>query len=148
MIHPMIEHVEAEFRKPTTPEFQIGDTVAVHVKIVEGDKERVQAFNGVVIARSGRGLTETFKVRRIVGNEGVERTFQVHSPLITRIEVQRSGKTRRAKLYFLRDRVGKKRKLREDRSTRATMTTATTTRTRGGKQSTAAEPNAAAAAAK
>lgn len=145
MIHPMIEHVEAEFRKPTTPEFQIGDTVAVHVKIVEGDKERVQAFNGVVIARSGRGLTETFKVRRIVGNEGVERTFQVHSPLITRIEVQRSGKTRRAKLYFLRDRVGKKRKLREDRSTRATTTTATA-RTRGAKQSKAAEPNAAAAA--
>lgn len=141
MIHPMIEHVEAEFRKPTTPEFQIGDTVAVHVKIVEGDKERVQAFNGVVIARSGRGLTETFKVRRIVANEGVERTFLVHSPLITRIEVQRSGKTRRAKLYFLRDRVGKKRKLREDRTARAT-----TTRQRG-ERAESNEPDTAAAAA-
>jgi large subunit ribosomal protein L19 len=99
-----------------------------------------------VIARSGRGLTETFKVRRIVANEGVERTFQVHSPLITRIEVQRSGKTRRAKLYFLRERVGKQRKLREDRTTRAT-----TTRQRGTSQpnaNDAAEPNAAAAAAK
>lgn len=120
MIHPMIEHVESKFRKPTTPEFQVGDTVAVHVKIVEGDRERIQAFTGVVIGRAGRGLTETFKVRRIVANEGVERTFLVHSPMIMSIEVQRSGKVRRAKLYYLRDRVGKSRKLKEDRRQRAT----------------------------
>jgi len=122
MSHPLIDIVESEYRKPTTPEFRIGDTVTVHVKIVEGDKERVQPFTGVVIARKGRGLTETFTVRRIVANEGVERTFLVHSPMITRIEVTRSGRTRRAKLYFLRQRVGKARKLREDRSSKATAT--------------------------
>ena len=118
VMHPLMDIVESEYRKPTTPGFRIGDTVTVHVKIIEGEKERVQAFNGVVIARKGRGLTETFVVRRIVANEGVERTFLVHSPMVTGIEVVRSGKVRRAKLYYLRGRVGKARKLREARTKR------------------------------
>lgn len=87
--------------------FNIGDTVDVHVKIVEGEKERVQIFTGIVISRKGSKLNESFTVRRLVGNEGVERVFPLHSPAIDKIEVKKSGKVRRAKLYYLRDRVGK-----------------------------------------
>jgi len=87
--------------------FRIGDTVDVHVKIIEGEKERIQLFNGIVIARKGSGVNEAFTVRRLVGNEGVERVFPLHSPSIDKIEVKKSGKVRRAKLYYLRDRVGK-----------------------------------------
>ena len=115
MKYSLIEAAEEGSRRADIPEFRIGDTVAVEVKIVEGDKERVQAFIGVVIARRGRGMAETFTVRRIVNNEGVERVFPVHSPKIMGIKVVRSGKVRRAKLYFLRHRVGKARKLRERR---------------------------------
>ena len=93
--------------------FQIGDTVAVHQRILEGAKERVQVFEGVVIARKGEGLQEMFTVRRIVQGEGVERQFPLHSPKIAKIEVKRTGKVRRAKLYYLRDRVGKATRLRE-----------------------------------
>ena len=93
--------------------FQIGDTVDVHVKIVEGEKERIQIFTGIVIARKGSLLDESFTVRRLVGNEGVERMFPLHSPAIDKIEVKKSGKTRRAKLYYLRDRVGKATRLVE-----------------------------------
>jgi large subunit ribosomal protein L19 len=100
--------------KADLPEFRIGDTVDVSVKIVEGDKERIQTFSGVVISRRGRGISETFTVRRIVNNEGVERTFPVHSPKVTAIEVARGGKVRRAKLYFLRQRVGKARRLKDE----------------------------------
>lgn len=117
-MHPLIDRIESEYRKPTTPEFRIGDTVTIHVKIIEGEKERIQAFTGVVIARKGRGLSETFVVRRIVANEGVERTFLVHSPMITGMEVVRLGRVRRAKLYYLRERVGKARKVREARGKR------------------------------
>lgn len=97
------------------PEFEIGDTVDVHTRILEGNKERIQIFSGVVIARSGSGSREMFMVRRIVNNEGVERKFPVHSPKIAKIEVKRSSIVRRAKLYYLRDRVGKATRLKERR---------------------------------
>jgi large subunit ribosomal protein L19 len=93
--------------------FTIGDQVDVHQRILEGEKERTQIFTGVVIARKGSGLRETFVVRRIVQSEGVERTFPVHSPKIAKVEVKRTGAVRRAKLYYLRDRVGKATRLRE-----------------------------------
>ncbi len=95
------------------PTFDIGDTVDVHVRILEGNKERVQVFNGTVIARRGEGVREMFTVRRIVQGEGVERIFPVNSPKIARVEVKRSGRARRAKLFYLRDRVGKATKLKE-----------------------------------
>ena len=97
------------------PEFEIGDTVDVHTRILEGNKERIQVFSGVVIARNGSGSREMFTVRRIVNNEGVERKFPVHSPKIAKVEVKRSAVVRRAKLYYLRDRVGKATRLRERR---------------------------------
>lgn len=109
----LIEKVESAHYRPTKLSFKIGDTVDVSVKIVEGNKERVQVFNGVVIARSGRGINETFTVRRIVNNEGVERTFPVNSPSVVGVKVIRSGFTRRSKLYFLRGRTGKAVRLRE-----------------------------------
>lgn len=110
-----IELVDAKYKRKEPPQFHVGDTVNMHINIREGDKQRVQIFNGVVIARKGAGTGETFTVRRIVANEGVERIFLVHSPSIVKVEVVRSGKVRRAKLYFLRDRVGKSRRLREKR---------------------------------
>ncbi len=106
--------VESSMKKDV-PEFNVGDTVKVHVRIVEGDKERVQLFAGTVIGRKGSGIHETFTVRRIVNNEGLERVFPLHSPKVADVEVVRRGKTRRAKLYFLRDRVGKSTRLKEVR---------------------------------
>ncbi len=97
------------------PEFQPGDTLKVHVKVVEGNKERVQVFQGVVIARQGGGLQETFTVRKVSYGVGVERTFPVHSPIVDHIEVVSRGDVRRAKLYYLRDRVGKAAKVKEKR---------------------------------
>jgi large subunit ribosomal protein L19 len=102
--------------KQDVPDFEIGDTVNVSVRIVEGDKERVQVFNGTVIGRRGSGISETFMVRRIVNNEGVERTFPIHSPRVSGIEVVSKGKTRRAKLYYLRNRIGKATRLKERRN--------------------------------
>ncbi len=101
------------YMKTDVPAFGVGDTVNVSVRIVEGEKERVQVFNGVVIRRSGNGISETFTVRRIVNKQGVERTFPLHSPKVADVSVVRSGKTRRAKLYFLRDRVGKATRLKQ-----------------------------------
>lgn len=115
MSHKILAHVEASSLKPEPATFAIGDTVDVHTRILEGEKERVQIFNGVVIARSGSGSREMFTVRRIVAGEGVERKFPLHSPKIAKIEVKRSGVSRRAKLYYLRDRVGKAVRLREKR---------------------------------
>ena len=115
MSQQLLQLVEKTSLKPEIPEFRIGDTVDVHTRILEGEKERIQIFNGVVIARSGSGTREMFVVRRIVGGEGVERKFPLHSPKIAKIEVKRSGVVRRAKLYFLRDRVGKAVRLRERR---------------------------------
>jgi len=108
----LIEIAEQPDLKAQPPQFEIGDTVTVWVKIVEGNRERVQPFTGTVIARRGRGINEMFTVRRIVDNEGVERVFPVHSPNIVKVDVLRHGVVRRAKLYFLRDRIGKARRLR------------------------------------
>jgi len=103
----LLDAVESKSLKQQIPHFEIGDTVDVRCSIKEGDKERVQVFTGTVIARKGRGINETFTVRRIVDNEGVERIFPLHSPNVLDIRPVRSGKTRRAKLYYLRQRTGK-----------------------------------------
>ena len=115
MSQKILSRVEASSLKPSVAPFAIGDTVDVHTRILEGEKERVQIFNGVVIARSGSGSREMFTVRRIVAGEGVERKFPLHSPKIAKVEVKRSGVSRRAKLYYLRDRTGKSTRLRERR---------------------------------
>ncbi len=99
--------------KQELPQFDIGDTVGIHCHIVEGEKQRVQIFTGTVIGRRGSGISETFTVRRIVNGEGVERTFPLHSPRLGQVDVVRHGKVRRAKLYFLRDRIGKATRLKE-----------------------------------
>lgn len=117
MSNAIMQLVEKTALKENPPQFDIGDTVDVHTRILEGAKERIQVFTGVVIARSGSGSKEMFMVRRIVGGEGVERKFPVHSPRIDKVEVKRSGVTRRAKLYFLRERVGKAVRLKERRRT-------------------------------
>ena len=109
----LIRQAEVGSLQDNPPEFEIGDTVDVHTRILEGDKERVQVFTGVVIARRGGGTRETFTVRRIVAGEGVERIFPVHSPKIAKLEVKRHGKVRRSKLFYLRERVGKKTRLTE-----------------------------------
>jgi large subunit ribosomal protein L19 len=115
MRNRIIESLEQEHYRKDAPKFEIGDTVSVGVKIIEGSKERVQPFVGTVIAIHGKGMNQTFTVRRIVANEGVERIFPMQSPRVVGVEVIRHGKVRRAKLYYLRDRVGKSRKLRERR---------------------------------
>ena len=111
----IIDVVEKESMKEKVPQFKIGDLVDVHVKTIEGDKERIQIFNGMVIKRKGSGPRETFTVRRVVQGEGVERIFPVHSPNVTDVKVKKSHKTRRAKLYFLRDKKGKGARLKEIR---------------------------------
>jgi large subunit ribosomal protein L19 len=102
-----------------TPKFEIGDTVDVHTKILEGEKERIQVFSGVVIAKSGSGSREMFTVRRIVAGQGVERKFPIHSPKIAKVDVKRSAVVRRAKLYYMRERSGKATRLRERRTDQA-----------------------------
>ena len=113
MTNKILEQVEQAYLKKDIPQFSVGDTVDVHTRIVEGDKERIQVFSGTVIMKKGRGINETFTVRRIVNNEGVERIFPLHSPFISKVVVKRGGETRRAKLFYLRDRVGKAVKLTE-----------------------------------
>jgi len=108
-----LRRIEQAFSREDLPVFKVGDTVDIHVRIREGDKERVQIFNGTVIRRKGGGMSATYTVRRIVNGQGVERTFPLHSPHVLKVEVKRSGKTRRAKLYFLRDRTGKATRLKE-----------------------------------
>ena len=117
----LLAKVEKSSLKEAVGKFDIGDTVDVHTRILEGEKERIQIFNGVVIARAGSGSRETFTVRRIVQGEGVERKFPLHSPRIATVEVKRSGVVRRAKLYFLRDRIGKAVRLRERRTDTRTV---------------------------
>ena len=113
----LVESVVADQLKPEAdfPVFSVGDTINVHVRIIEGEKERIQVFQGVLIAQRGRGINRMITVRRIVANEGVERIFPLHSARIAKIEVVRRGDARRAKLYFLRDRIGKSRRLRDQR---------------------------------
>ena len=109
----IIEAIDQESLKPTLPEFAVGDTVKVMVKVIEGDRERLQAYEGVVIAKKHGGVSETFTVRRISFGVGVEKTFPIHSPKVADIQVIRKGKVRRAKLYYLRERTGKAAKVKE-----------------------------------
>jgi len=111
----ILDKIDQEQQRTEPAEFRVGDTVRVHVKIREGDKERIQLFTGIVIARDGGGSTETFTVRRVSYGEGVERVFPLHSPNVEKIEIERKGKARRAKLYYLRERSGKAFKVREKR---------------------------------
>jgi len=106
-MHPIITKIEQEQMKKDVPDFKPGDTVKVHTRVVEGDKERIQIFSGIVIDRSGRGLGQAFTVRRISYGEGVERVFMLHSPRIAKVEVEKYGLVRRARLNYLRNRVGK-----------------------------------------
>lgn len=119
MSQKLLELVESDSLKAEVPFFEIGDTVDVHTRILEGTKERIQVFSGVVIARAGSGSRETFVVRRLVAGEGVERKFPLHSPKIADVVVKRSSQVRRAKLYYLRDRIGKAVRLKERRKVHA-----------------------------
>ena len=113
MSQQILRHVEQSSLKPEPPQFDVGDTVDVHTRIVEGEKQRIQVFSGTVIIKTGGGISSMFTVRRIVNGEGVERIFPVHSPAVDKVEVRRGGKTRRAKLTFLRERTGKSTRLVE-----------------------------------
>ena len=110
-----LDHVDAASLKSDIPDFRAGDTVKVHVNIVEGNRSRVQVFQGIVIARQGEGIRETFTVRKVSFQVGVERTFPLHAPTVEKIEVVSRGIVRRAKLYYLRNLTGKKAKIREKR---------------------------------
>jgi large subunit ribosomal protein L19 len=116
-MHPT-ETIDRDSLRDDVPEFRPGDTLKVHVRVVEGARERVQVFQGAVIRRQGSGVSETFTVRKVSFGVGVERTFPVHSPAIAKIEVASLGDVRRAKLYYLRDRVGKAAKIKERRPAR------------------------------
>lgn len=109
---PIIQELEQEVLKKDVPAFSIGDTVKVHTRIIEGNKERVQVFSGTVIARKGTGISETFSLHRVAYGEGMERVFNLHSPRIAKIELARRGKVRRAKLYYLRGTAGKAAKVK------------------------------------
>ena len=106
-MNPIIDLIEKEQQKTDVASFKVGDGIRVHTRVKEGDKERIQIFSGIVIGRKGRGINETFTVRRISYGEGVERVFPVHSPRIAKVDVEKPGKARRAKLNYLRDRKGK-----------------------------------------
>lgn len=116
MKNVLLDAVEKKSLKAQLPYFEVGDTVDVHCKIEEGDKTRIQIFSGTVISKKGRGMNQLFTVRRIIGDEGVERTFPIHSPNVVDVKPVRSGKSRRAKLYYLRDRTGKSVKLSQRRT--------------------------------
>ena len=109
----IIEAIEQDYKRSDLPEFGVGDTLKVYIKIKEGNKERVQMFEGTVIAKKGSGITSTFTVRRVAHGCGIERVFPVHSPIVDKVEVVRSGKVRRSKLYYVRGRVGKAAKVKE-----------------------------------
>jgi|TARA_B100000749_G_C18163366_1_gene356814 large subunit ribosomal protein L19 len=111
----LIEELEQDYLKSDVPEFRVGDTVRVHARVREGTRDRVQVFEGTVIRRRGGGVNENFTVRRLSGDIGVERTFLVHSPIVTEVEVVRHGRVRRAKLYYLRDRIGRAARVLERR---------------------------------
>ena len=106
-MHPIIDAIEKEQLKSDVTDFKVGDGVRVHTRVREGDKERIQIFAGIVIGRKGRGINETFTVRRISYGEGVERVFPIHSPRIAKVEIEKAGRARRAKLNYLRGRKGK-----------------------------------------
>lgn len=112
-MNELIRSIEAEQLRSDLPNFRVGDTVKVHVKVKEGNRERIQVFEGTVLKKQNGGLRETFTVRRIAYNVGVERTFPLHAPIIDKIDIVRRGKVRRAKLFYLRSRVGKAAKVKE-----------------------------------
>ena len=112
-MNKIVEAIEKEYMKQEVPQFEVGDTVKVYVKVVEGTRERLQAFEGIVIAKKNGGVRETFTVRRVSFGIGIERTFQLHSPRVDKIELVRHGKVRRAKLYYLRNLSGKAAKIKE-----------------------------------
>ncbi|WP_028273058.1 50S ribosomal protein L19 [Atopococcus tabaci] len=112
-MNPLIEEITKEQLRSDLPDFRPGDTVRVHARIVEGSRERIQLFEGVVIKRRGAGISETYTVRKVSNGVGVERTFPLHSPRVAKIEVTRQGRVRRAKLYYLRDRHGKAARIKE-----------------------------------
>lgn len=118
MNQALLDKIESEQFRKNNVDFGVGDSVKVHTKVVEGDKERIQIFSGVVIGKRGRGLNETFTVRRISYGEGVERVFPVHSPRVDKIEVERKGDVRRAKLTYLRSRLGKRATLVKEKETK------------------------------
>ena len=115
-MNPLIESITKEQLRTDLPDFKAGDTVRVHARIVEGNRERIQIFEGVVIKRRGAGISETYTVRKISNGVGVERTFPLHSPRVAKIEVTRHGRVRRAKLYYLRSRHGRAARITERRS--------------------------------
>src|SRR6187431_2024176 len=119
VMNKLMQELESRSMKRKLPDFAPGDTVVVQVKVREGDRERVQAYEGIVIACRNRGLNSSFTVRKVSHGEGVERVFQTHSPAIADIEVKRRGKVRRAKLYYLRDRSGKSARIKEKLTSRA-----------------------------
>jgi large subunit ribosomal protein L19 len=129
MNQALLDKIESEQFRKQPAEFAVGDTVRVHTKVVEGDKERIQVFSGVVIGRRGHGLNEMFTVRRISYGEGVERVFPIHSPRVDKVEVERKGRTRRAKLTYLRRRLGKGATLVKEREAKAADSAATTAQT-------------------
>ena len=112
-MNKIVEMIEKEYMKQEVPQFEVGDTVKVYVKVVEGTRERLQAFEGIVIAKKNGGVRESFTVRRVSFGIGIERTFQLHSPRVDKIELVRHGKVRRAKLYYLRDLSSKAAKIKE-----------------------------------
>ena len=112
----LIENIEKEYLKEDLPEFKSGDTVKVNVKVSEGNRERIQTFEGIIISVNGVGINKTITVRKMSFGVGVERIFPVHAPIVDSLEVVRKGKVRRSKLYYLRDRVGKSAKIKEDRN--------------------------------
>lgn len=125
-MHPTIKAIEDEQLRKDAPQFKIGDTVRVSVKVIEeGDKTRTQLFEGTVITKKGSGVRENFTVRRISFGEGVERNFPLHSPTVQKIEVVRSGKVRRAKLFYLRNQTGKKGKIEEEQRKREEVSSKT-----------------------
>ena len=127
MQNAFLEAVEAQHVKADVPKFQIGDTIIIHQRLLDGAKERLQTFEGDVIARSGYGIREMITVRRLVQGEGVERIFPIHSPRVAKIEVKKAGMVRRAKLFYIRDRVGKATKIKSDTKRQAALDTAAKT---------------------
>lgn len=124
MNQALLDKIEAADRRKNPVAFNVGDSVRVHTKVVEGDKERIQVFSGVVIGRRGHGLNETFTVRRISYGEGIERVFPIHSPRVEQVEVERAGRVRRAKLTYLRKRIGKGAMAVKERETRSSARSA------------------------
>lgn len=135
----VIDQLEREQQKEFVPELRSGDTVRVHAKVVEGTRERIQVFEGLVVRVTGGGLRRNFTVRRVTHGVGVERTFMVHSPRVERIEVLRHGQVRQARLYYLRGKVGKDARIKERRETTATNASGEPTRPRASRSRTAAE---------